>query len=385
MSILSNQDVENLLSAVVTLHSDIDPATLHQRTLSAVNQVIASDYISFDWFSRPQINPQKSEQYDSDFDMPNMGLVHLLESWYDYEFNLTPDELEVADKYSHETPLFDEVWVKKAKYPVKITDFVSAREYYRTTIYNECFRHYDSNYGIGVMLPMSSDIEISCCLGRTKRDFSEEDRVRLAFLAPHLASAIKNSRAVNQLQTNKANLETALETEQNALIVLSRHGNILFATDYADDLLKKYYADEKISSSALPENLRRAVEQIEILEKTDDFSFQPIFVVKGENGELHIKIVTNSVNGEKLLLLDEKRRLTPKNLEPLGLTKREAEVLYWTAMGKGDFEIAALCGISIRTIQKHNEQIFRKMGVENRTAAVLRMMEVLGLMKKIFF
>ena len=278
MGVLSNQDVEKLLSAIATLHSDIDSATLPQRTLSAVSQMISSEYISFDGFSHPQISLEKSEESILDFDMPNTGLVHLSESWYSYEFNLTSDEIEVADKSSHETPLFSEVIIKQAKYPVKITDFVSAKEFHRTTIYNECFRHYDSNYGIGVMLPMSSDIEISCCLGRAERDFSEEDRISLAFLAPHLASAIKNSKSFKELQSNNIHLETTLEAEQNAVVVLSRYGRKIFATDYANKLLKKYYADEKLLNDDLPDNLKRAVEQLIHLEQAGDFSFQPIFI-----------------------------------------------------------------------------------------------------------
>ncbi|BFM08036.1 DNA-binding response regulator [Halioxenophilus aromaticivorans] len=53
----------------------------------------------------------------------------------------------------------------------------------------------------------------------------------------------------------------------------------------------------------------------------------------------------------------------------LNLTHRESEVLYWLACGKANKEISEILDISVRTVNKHLEQIFPKLGVENRTAA----------------
>ena len=59
----------------------------------------------------------------------------------------------------------------------------------------------------------------------------------------------------------------------------------------------------------------------------------------------------------------------PEALESLGLSRREAEVLTWLAEGKTNPEIALILGTSPRTIDKHLERVFRKLGVETRTAA----------------
>lgn len=56
-------------------------------------------------------------------------------------------------------------------------------------------------------------------------------------------------------------------------------------------------------------------------------------------------------------------------LEDLGLTPREAEVLAWVSQGKSNGIIGAILGISPRTVQKHLERTFHKLGVESRTAA----------------
>jgi DNA-binding CsgD family transcriptional regulator len=56
------------------------------------------------------------------------------------------------------------------------------------------------------------------------------------------------------------------------------------------------------------------------------------------------------------------------------LTAREAEVLRWVAAGKSDAQIGAILRISARTVQKHLQNVYDKLGVENRTAAVNRVL-----------
>ena len=62
----------------------------------------------------------------------------------------------------------------------------------------------------------------------------------------------------------------------------------------------------------------------------------------------------------------------------LGLTRRVAEVLLWVAQGKTNFDIATILGISESTVKKHLLEIFQALGVETRSAATLRALEVLG-------
>ena len=55
--------------------------------------------------------------------------------------------------------------------------------------------------------------------------------------------------------------------------------------------------------------------------------------------------------------------------EHLGLTAREGEVLLWLARGKANRDIAAILGLSPRTVNKHLESIYDKLGIENRASA----------------
>ena len=62
----------------------------------------------------------------------------------------------------------------------------------------------------------------------------------------------------------------------------------------------------------------------------------------------------------------------------LGLTPRVAEVLLWVAQGKTNSDIGTILGISESTVKKHLLEIFQVLGVETRSAATLRALEVLS-------
>lgn len=81
--------------------------------------------------------------------------------------------------------------------------------------------------------------------------------------------------------------------------------------------------------------------------------------------------------------MQQRQSFTPRfddarPLEKLGISPREAEILLWMAQGKSNSDIAILCEISLGTVKKHANHIFEKLGVEGRTSATLRALEVLA-------
>jgi DNA-binding response OmpR family regulator/DNA-binding CsgD family transcriptional regulator len=78
--------------------------------------------------------------------------------------------------------------------------------------------------------------------------------------------------------------------------------------------------------------------------------------------------------GESMLLLqceagDAASQSQSDRLASAALTPRETEVLSWLAKGKTNRDIAEILGMSPRTVNKHLEHIFEKLGVETRAAA----------------
>ena len=64
--------------------------------------------------------------------------------------------------------------------------------------------------------------------------------------------------------------------------------------------------------------------------------------------------------------------------QQFGLTQRESEVLLWISRGKPNRDIAEILGLSPRTVNKHLEQIYSKLGVENRASAAIKATQALS-------
>jgi DNA-binding NarL/FixJ family response regulator len=85
-----------------------------------------------------------------------------------------------------------------------------------------------------------------------------------------------------------------------------------------------------------------------------------------------IEIIYERKQGELFLLrMSEKKsaKTAVQLQEKLPITKRESEVLYWVSKGKTSWEISQILEMSPRTVNKHLEQIYKKLGVDNRTSA----------------
>ena len=69
-------------------------------------------------------------------------------------------------------------------------------------------------------------------------------------------------------------------------------------------------------------------------------------------------------------------KMKPQSPEPCSLSLREAQVLQWVSQGKTNKEIGVILEVSPRTVQKHLEHIYQKMGVESRTGAAAKAYEI---------
>jgi len=90
------------------------------------------------------------------------------------------------------------------------------------------------------------------------------------------------------------------------------------------------------------------------------------------------------VNPDEILLVIEpgsteqlEREAIDKLQHEYALTLREGEVLYWLSCGKANRDIADILGMSPRTVNKHLEHIYEKLGAEARGAAVSMAMRTL--------
>ncbi len=139
-----------------------------------------------------------------------------------------------------------------------------------------------------------------------------------------------------------------------AVIITDTADEVVFTTRLAESLLHRHCADYTVVGK-LPASLHRP-----------------------ECG-LHLRRFTEPGRDDlHFFVLEEKAPSpNPSALLQLGLTAREAEVLWWIAQGKSNPDIATIIGAGVRTIHKHVENIFRKLGCETRAAAAVTAQEIL--------
>ena len=192
----------------------------------------------------------------------------------------------------------------------------------------------------------------------------------LARMKVHLS----NARLAN-------NAQQALDATGQNLFTVNQLGQLQWATPQTYALLAKANASQQWQAQQLPAQLipllhaeERHPQPGQVISKNDATPLQAL------DYPLEVKRIEVRSDSEFLLkLIDAQREPEDQQLQrALLLTAREAEVLLWTANGKTNREIAEILGISPRTINKHLEQLFPKLGVENRTAAAAKALRVLN-------
>ncbi|HYP18087.1 MAG TPA: response regulator [Opitutus sp.] len=178
---------------------------------------------------------------------------------------------------------------------------------------------------------------------------------------PEVIARVATHLQIRSLQRSLADeLAMRIEAEEQlkqsldrAVILVDGEGHIVFSTHLADALLHKHYAT--FTGGVLPAGLER--------------SDSPLLLRRfSEPGRDDLA----------MLVIEEKTEAPgPSALIRLGLTPREAEVLFWIAQGKANPDIATILGAGVRTVHKHVENIFRKLGLETRHAATVAALEIL--------
>ena len=179
----------------------------------------------------------------------------------------------------------------------------------------------------------------------------------LARIRVHLANARLTQSA-----------RAALDVSGRFLLAVSRQGKIVWATPQAQKLLSDNLAAGTNDEFVLPSPMLQWLEQAQ---KGKAGSKTPAIASFPENEQLRLQYMGKLGPNEFLLRLakDSGTNMPAEFSSELGLTTREGEVLSWLSKGKTNRDIAQILGLSPRTVDKHLEQIYAKLGVENRTAA----------------
>jgi DNA-binding response OmpR family regulator len=179
----------------------------------------------------------------------------------------------------------------------------------------------------------------------------------LARIRVHLA----NARLANSARA-------ALDASGRYLLAANAAGGVLWCTPQTAKLLGLAFVDSDVQEW-LQRRARSemASDQVALSSSTSAIKLQLSYVGQIASDEILLRLLEGEFENDNLVL---KRKLQ--------LTQRESEVLMWIARGKSNRDIAEILDLSPRTVNKHLEQIYAKLGVENRASAAALAVRMLG-------
>ncbi|PKM12014.1 MAG: DNA-binding response regulator [Gammaproteobacteria bacterium HGW-Gammaproteobacteria-3] len=191
----------------------------------------------------------------------------------------------------------------------------------------------------------------------------------------HPTEVLARVRAHTAQARHLQRAQTALNDVVFALLAFDSSGLITWLTPSAVEVLEQSYAefDNSVHNLSIGACLPNSLHWLKARASASGTAHQTFSIGNDFSGRL----LPSRNQDEYLLLMQQVSRHW--NLGVLktayGLTAREAEILTWIAKGKTNKEVGLILATSPRTVNKHLEHIFEKLGVPTRTAAVAKVLD----------
>lgn len=363
MERLARRDLEALLPYLREIYACSDLEGFASCVVSTLPKVVPSDSVSYaeiDLRSRKTIAVVVDPPMSDDL----------------------PEAEKVFERHIHEQPLVNHQKTGDGR-ALKISDFLTRSQWHNLALYNEFYKEIRGiEHQMAIALPATAPLLNGVALSRSGKDFSERDRLLLDLLRPHLMQVHQNAKALARSQHDEPP-ERAVEGSERGIVVLSGKDRVQWCNEQARRWMGEYFEPAR-RVDRLPESLSRWVEH-QRSPPSGGSSVPPPrepLIVKQAGKHLVVRLVADDPEeGSHRLVLEERYApLSVGSLEALGLTGREAEILLHIAWGKTNKEIAATLCLSPLTVKKHLEHVYRKFGVESRTEALSRALQLLNLL-----
>jgi DNA-binding CsgD family transcriptional regulator len=327
---LASRELERLLRFVAEAERVGSDQPFSPELLVQLGELVDADYINYCELDRVRrrllLNVQREGDPDDDEEGPGEDVF----------WAIVLDEHPVC--VEHQRGRFQ---------ALKLSDFYTLRELRGTRLYRTWFHPLGVEYELSVPIPSPLWHTRTFLFDRCgRRDFTERDRLVLDLLQPHVERISREARTRRLLRATLAELERGNEKENRGVLFLDISGDVEFAAPPARRLIRDFFGAG--TGRRLPEELAAWAG-----------AGSPRLVKR-----LGLRKLTIERTSEGLVLTEMRSEGE--------LTTREREVLSWVARGKTNAEVARLLWLSPSTVRKHLENVYAKLGVNTRTAAVAR-------------
>lgn len=268
----------------------------------------------------------------------------------------TPGAAQVApdhagfSRHAHEHPVLRHVRRIGHGGPWRISDVADRRYWHSLPLYDVFFRplgvEYQAAFAVG---NPRGEVVTAIAFNRSAGDFSDRDMSLLAAVRPLVSTlhrvALENRRA-------QASLAGRAVPVPEGVAIVGRAGQLEWADATAADALEAVFPGQVRSGAGLPDAvwswLTRAGRSLD---------------VQGGSAALTLRRGP-TLDGRAAVLVETPRRTSAP------LSARQRQVLELVAAGLTNTQVAARLGLSGRTVDKHLENAYARLGVDNRVSAV---------------
>jgi DNA-binding CsgD family transcriptional regulator len=292
----------------------------------------------------------------------------------DPEGAIVEGSVEAFVRLGHQNPLVARYQRTRDGRPYKWSDLVTRRELHRTELYSQTYALMGVEYQIAFCLPAPAELIIAFALNRGSRDFSERDRRLLNLIRGPLIQAFRTVERYASVVRRLEALERGLEQGGVGVAMLERVGGrhqLAYASESAARVLG-LEGDSPVPPERLRRELRDWLRERSSATPASGAS-PPLLLEDPEGAQSAIRFLAARRPGDADVLLVEPagELVSVETLRAAGLTAREAEVLQLVALGRTNPEIARELTLSPRTVQKHLEHVYSKLGASSRVQALL--------------
>jgi DNA-binding CsgD family transcriptional regulator len=277
---------------------------------------------------------------------------------------------EALVEFGHQNPLI----VRAAQGCADVlclSDHISRRELHRTELYDHVYRIIGLEYQLGVRLPPGpvdrSTEFVGVSLSRTHRDFEQCDRMLLRALQPLLGATLQRLR---ELALMRALLTGDPQHARAGVVLVDAGGAVAWSSPEAESQLAL------VAGESLPVRLRTWLAG----ERERALCESAPALLEVEGRPVRVRLVRDAypdldaIHVSPAALAVDAAALGPS----LGTTPRQSEVLALLLEGRTSREIADELLLSTRTVEKHLEAIYARLGVHSRGQAIRATMELVA-------
>ena len=262
--------------------------------------------------------------------------------------------LQQWGRYGHQNPLVQRYLATRDGRAYRLSDVIEMNAFRERELYHEVFVPLGVEHQLAVTLPAPPRLMIGLVFADPD-DFTDAQQQMLDLARPHLIQAHANAALRERLHDVLKAVEAGLDDVGEAIVVTDAQDRIAFATQAGRAALELV---DHSTKDRIPEELR--------------VTRAPAHAVMPIDGGSPLVVRRLTPQGGATVFMFERgsRGASLSLLGALGLSPREAEVLQSMMRGNSTAVIATSLGVTPKTVYKHSERIYAKLGVNDRIAAV---------------